>query len=57
MDQIRKATNSNFALGNDRFSEQSNSNKRDNTMTSNRRKAQGKGFMHPVLTEVSLRNC
>ena len=33
-----------------------NSSKMDNTMNSNSLKAQGKGLMHPVLTEVSLRN-
>jgi len=36
--------------------DQSNSNKMDNTMISNSLKAQGKGLMHPVLTEVSLRH-
>jgi hypothetical protein len=33
-----------------------NSNKTDNTMTSNSLTAQGKALMHPVLTEVSLRH-
>jgi hypothetical protein len=36
--------------------DKSNSNKTDNTMISNSLKAQGKGIMHPVLTEVSLRH-
>ena len=37
--------------------DESNSTTKDNTMTSNSLKAQGKGVMHPVLTEVSLRSC
>ena len=38
-----------------RFDE-SNSNTIDNKIISNSLKAQGKSVMHPVLTEVSLRN-
>jgi hypothetical protein len=36
--------------------DENNSTTKDNTMTSNSLKAQGKSVMRPVLTEVSLRN-
>ena len=36
--------------------DEGNTNKMDNTMISNSLKAQGKGVMHPALTEVSLRH-
>jgi hypothetical protein len=36
--------------------DKSNSNKMVNMVKSNSLKAQGKGVMHPVLTEVSLRH-
>jgi hypothetical protein len=36
--------------------DEGNSYTMDNTMISNSLKAQGKGVMHPVLTEVSLRH-
>jgi hypothetical protein len=36
--------------------DKSNSNKRANKVNSNSLKAQGKGVMHPVLTEVSLQH-